>query len=123
MTVWTQDGETLASDRRTVVHTAPGVDRDSDGVADGSDNCVRQPNEDQADLDEDGAGDACDSDIDGDGHSNAKERVTGHRPLRRVVVPRSQEGRVPALVGSATDPAPGLWGDLGPGAALRPIPA
>jgi hypothetical protein len=38
MTVWTQDGETLASDRRTVVHTAPGVDRDSDGVADSSDN-------------------------------------------------------------------------------------
>jgi hypothetical protein len=76
-TVWTQDGEVLATDTRTVVHTAPGADRDTDGVADGADNCVRQPNADQADLDEDGLGDACDSDIDGDGHTNAKERAHG----------------------------------------------
>ena len=32
-TVWTQDDEVLASDVRTVVRSAPGVDRDSDGVA------------------------------------------------------------------------------------------
>jgi hypothetical protein len=86
-TVWTQDGKTLASDVRTVVHTAPGVDRDSDGVGDDSDNCQRQPNADQADLDGDGAGDACDSDIDGDGHSNAKERARGTDPYDATSYP------------------------------------
>jgi Thrombospondin type 3 repeat len=79
-TVWTQDREVLATDTRTVVHTAPGADRDSDGVPDSRDNCVRQPNADQADKDQDGAGDACDSDIDGDGHANAKERAQGTDP-------------------------------------------
>ncbi|WP_107705898.1 thrombospondin type 3 repeat-containing protein [Nocardioides allogilvus] len=79
-TVWTQDGEVLATDVRTVVHTAAGVDRDGDGVADARDNCVRQANADQADLDRDGLGDACDSDIDGDGHANSKERAQGTDP-------------------------------------------
>lgn len=88
-TVWTQDDEVLAADVRTVVHTAPGTDRDGDGVADSSDNCVKQPNADQADLDRDGVGDACDSDIDGDGHANAKERAQGTDPLD----PTSYPGR------------------------------
>ena len=86
-TVWTQDDEVLATDTRTVVHTAPGADRDSDGVSDSTDNCVRQPNADQADLDEDGAGDACDSDIDGDGHPNAKERAQGTDPYDATSYP------------------------------------
>ena len=43
----------------------------------GSDNCPGVPGDDQADLDEDGQGDACDDDIDGDGVSNAAEQARG----------------------------------------------
>lgn len=79
-TVWTQDDEVLATDTRTVVHSAAGVDRDNDGAGDATDNCVRTPNPTQADLDGDGSGDACDADIDGDGYSNDKERKAGTDP-------------------------------------------
>lgn len=43
-----------------------GDDADSDGVDDEYDNCIDDSNADQADLDADGFGDACDGDDDGD---------------------------------------------------------
>jgi hypothetical protein len=89
-TVWTQDDEVLATDVRNVVHTAPGTDRDGDGVVDAGDNCVQQPNGDQADLDGDARGDACDNDIDGDGHANAKERQQGTDPFDATSYPRKK---------------------------------
>ena len=42
-------------------------DADDDGVANDDDNCPLTANADQADLDDDQIGDACDGDVDGDG--------------------------------------------------------
>jgi hypothetical protein len=58
--------------RRFAEVTEPGggggaQDGDGDGVADDDDNCASVANADQADLDGDGVGDACDLDRDGDG--------------------------------------------------------
>ncbi|WP_372728276.1 thrombospondin type 3 repeat-containing protein [Nocardioides sp.] len=94
-TVWTQRNKVLATDVRTVVHGAAGVDRDSDGVPDDRDNCVKVPNPDQADLDGDGEGDACDKDIDGDGHSNAKERAHGTDPYDATSYPQKGKKGTP----------------------------
>ena len=49
------------------------VDSDGDGVPDNSDNCTQAANPDQADLDADGLGDACDPDRDGDGYPNGED--------------------------------------------------
>jgi Concanavalin A-like lectin/glucanases superfamily/Thrombospondin type 3 repeat len=43
------------------------VDTDGDGIADGNDNCPTASNSNQADVDGDGIGDACDVDNDNDG--------------------------------------------------------
>lgn len=49
------------------------VDSDGDGVGNNGDNCQAVANADQADLDNDGVGDACDPDIDGDGVANGSD--------------------------------------------------
>ena len=43
-----------------------GADTDGDGIADGADNCPLIANSDQANLDGDSVGDACDTDDDDD---------------------------------------------------------
>ncbi|MFK7829054.1 MAG: LamG-like jellyroll fold domain-containing protein [Congregibacter sp.] len=48
-------------------------DADNDTIEDSADNCPLDANEDQADLDGDNTGDACDVDIDGDNVPNASD--------------------------------------------------
>ncbi len=52
-------------------------DADFDGVADSVDNCPDAANSGQWDKDNDGVGNECDFDIDGDGVSNVKEIANG----------------------------------------------
>lgn len=52
-----------------------GEDTDGDGYAGYSDNCSDVSNGGQEDLDNDGIGDACDQDIDGDGISNRDDAL------------------------------------------------
>ena len=47
--------------------SATGTDSDADGVADSTDNCTYTHNPNQADSNQDGFGNACDSDLDNDG--------------------------------------------------------
>ncbi|MEO0368682.1 MAG: thrombospondin type 3 repeat-containing protein, partial [Pseudomonadota bacterium] len=50
-------------------------------VLDPADNCIADANADQADLDQDGQGDVCDDDIDGDGMPNDYETENGLDPM------------------------------------------
>ena len=61
---------TSAGSADVFVSKLSGGEGDGDGLADGVDNCPRVANADQADLDSDGIGDACDPDTDGDGFAD-----------------------------------------------------
>ena len=63
-----------------VYSLAVAVDTDGDGFLFAADNCPVNTTADQADLDVDGAGDACDADDDGDGLSDDLETAIGSDP-------------------------------------------
>jgi ELWxxDGT repeat protein len=68
---------------------ALGPDSDGDGVIDPADNCPRAANQDQADADANGIGDACQcGDVDRDGITN----VTDALRIARGEVPSSDPG-------------------------------
>lgn len=56
------------------------IDADNDGYSHDADNCPLVANLDQADMDSDGLGDACDNDIDEDGLLNSQELTLGTNP-------------------------------------------
>lgn len=60
-------------------------DADGDGIDDDEDNCVSIANPNQEDLDQDGLGDVCDNDMDGDGVINAADCA----PMDAAIYPGS----------------------------------
>lgn len=67
-----QDANPANDSAITPLYT-PVSDADRDGIVDGADNCANDANADQLDTDRDEKGDACDTDDDGDGVSDAND--------------------------------------------------
>lgn len=71
----------------------PGLpDADGDGIPDELDNCPDVANSDQSDLDNDGMGDVCDDDRDGDGLPNAWEERYSLNPADPADAPVDSDG-------------------------------
>jgi Thrombospondin type 3 repeat len=76
--------------------TQPPADGDGDGVADSADNCPAAANPDQADLDGDHQGDACDADDDGDGLVDGADQCAGEPgPVENHGCPTSSQPAPP----------------------------
>ncbi len=85
----------------------PPLDTDNDGIPDTADNCPFVSNTNQADLDHDGLGDACDPDDDNDGVADAADNCP-------TVANANQADGDSDGIGDACDPNPndGPTGDL-----------
>ncbi len=75
----------------TRVAVSPVTDVDGDGVSDTADNCPLAPNPDQADLDGDLRGNACDLDDDNDGVVDIAETPCGGDPLNASLRPERSD--------------------------------
>ncbi len=75
----------------TIPLTITILDNDGDGVANGDDNCVNTANSDQANLDGDDFGDACDPDDDGDTFDDDLELRCGSNPLDGTIIPTNTD--------------------------------
>jgi hypothetical protein len=93
-------------------------DTDGDLKHDGVDNCVDKPNQLQEDFDRDGIGDACDTDIDGDGVQNVADRCPREYAQTGDGCPRTTE---PTPTPTAT-PTP-IQGTPTPTPTPEPLPA
>lgn len=82
-----RSGEPLATASISAIQLSN--DNDGDGVDDVSDNCPAVANAGQEDLDNDGVGDVCDLDKDGDTHDNDLEVSCGSDPADDQSVPDS----------------------------------
>ncbi len=67
-------------------------DTDEDGLPNDYDNCPRTHNPLQANMDNDLLGDACDPDMDGDGHPNDVEVAAGSNPRDFRSTPHDRDG-------------------------------
>ncbi len=70
-------------------------DIDGDGVLDVDDNCPTVSNSTQWDNNENGIGNLCDPDIDGDGYSNTEELAAKSSPWEETSTPDNINGYVP----------------------------
>lgn len=68
------------------------LDSDNDGIPDVLDNCIKVANPDQADIDLDGIGNACDADIDNDGKVTATDLTLVKANQGRTNVPGDVNG-------------------------------
>jgi|GEM_PF-5319311 len=69
-------------------------DPDNDGVGAATDNCANAANTNQADMDGDGEGDACDADIDGDGLENTADNCPNHASLDQTDTDGDRDGNL-----------------------------
>ena len=92
-------GDILVADVGNRRIRAIGADADGDGRVDHFENCPQVANPDQADLDLDGQGDACDPDIDGDGVTNAADNCA--KAANAGQADSDKDG-----IGDACDPTP-----------------